>query len=196
MADRAPAPLSPLTVQSLGSGSSGNALLVEYGATAVLVDCGVGIRELGTVARHYGRALDSLDAVLVTHEHVDHIRSLGRVTDGATPVVASAGTAKMAGIRAERHVLAVPDRPVSVGALTVWTLPVRHDALDPCGFFIETPGGNLTVLTDLGCWRDNLADALRHSDLIVLEANHDLEMLHRGPYPPHLKRRVASDVGH
>ncbi|MDQ3547926.1 MAG: hypothetical protein M3439_03820, partial [Chloroflexota bacterium] len=74
--------------------------------------------------------------------------------------------------------------------------PVRHDALDPCGFFIETPGGNLTVLPDLGCWRDNLADALRHSDLIVLEANHDLEMLHRGPYPPHLKRRVASDVGH
>lgn len=185
-----------LAVQSLGSGSSGNALLVEYEATAVLVDCGVGIRDLRLPKRSAGRVLDKLDAVLVTHEHVDHIRSLHRVIGPGTPVVATVGTAAMAGVPASQHVLAAPDRPVTVGALTVWALAVKHDSVEPCGYLIETPTGNITVLTDLGSWHDSLTAALRHSDLVVLEANHDLHMLRSGPYPPHLKRRVVSDVGH
>jgi len=73
---------------------------------------------------------------------------------------------------------------------------VRHDAAEPCGSDIETSAGNVTVLTDLGCWRDHLTEALRASDLGVLEANHDLAMLRNGPYPAYLTRRVASDSGH
>jgi phosphoribosyl 1,2-cyclic phosphodiesterase len=185
-----------LEAQSLGSGSSGNALFVAYGATAVLVDCGVGYRQLAAAARGHGRRLDSLDALLLTHEHIDHVRSLPYVTAGGMPVVATHGTARMARVRPSQLTPAAADQPVTIGPLTIWALPVRHDAVEPCGYLIETPGGNLTVLTDLGSWDDGLAEAIRHSDLVVLEANHDGEMLRRGPYPPHLKRRVASAVGH
>lgn len=194
LSERAPR----LVVQSLGSGSSGNALFVEYGATAVLVDCGVGYRQLAAAARRSGRSrpLDSLDALLLTHEHIDHLRSLPYVTAGGMPVVATHGTARMARVRSSQLLPAAADQSVIIGPLTIWALPVRHDAVEPCGYLIETPGGTLTVLTDLGSWDDSLADAIRHSDLVVLEANHDGEMLRRGPYPPQLKRRVASEVGH
>lgn len=197
MTDAGPNDASPrLEVQSLGSGSSGNAFFVAHGATAVLIDCGVPYRQLAAAARRGGRHLDALDGLLLTHEHIDHVRSLPYVIAGGMPVVATPGTARMARVRSAQHVPAAADRPVIIGDLTIWALPVRHDALEPCGYLIETPSGNVTVLTDLGSWDDALVDAIRHSDLVVLEANHDEEMLRRGPYPPHLKRRVASDVGH
>ena len=185
-----------LEVQSLGSGSSGNAFFLAYGGTAVLIDCGVAYRQLAAAARRSGRQLDTLDALLLTHEHIDHVRSLPYVTAGGMPVVATPGTARMARVRASQLVPAAADQPVSIGTLTIWALPVRHDATEPCGYLIETPAGNVTILTDLGSWDESLVDAIRHSDLVVLEANHDEDMLRHGPYPPHLKRRVASDVGH
>ena len=189
-------PPSRLAVQSLGSGSSGNALLVEYGSTRVLVDCGVSFRDLAAAARRGGHSLTDLDALLLTHEHGDHIRALPYLTTRDVSVIATPGTARMARVGTSRLLPATAGQPVQIGALTIWPLLVKHDALEPCGYLIETPGGNVTVLTDLGSWDDALTSALRHSHLIVLEANHDREMLRRGPYPPHLKRRVASDVGH
>lgn len=192
------APIQPprLAVQSLGSGSSGNALLVQHGPTRILVDCGVGFRDLAAAARGGGYSLTDLDALLLTHEHGDHVRALPYLTAPDMPVIATPGTARMARVGTSRLLPATAGQSARVGALTIWPLPVKHDALEPCGYLIETPGGNVTVLTDLGSWDDAFASALRHSNLIVLEANHDREMLRRGPYPPHLKRRVASDVGH
>lgn len=196
-----PCPAAPptdqqLIVQSIGSGSSGNALLVRHGDRAVLVDCGIGIREIGHVLGGHGIRPSTLDAVLLTHEHGDHTRGLDLVLHPDTAVVATLGTAKAARIPAALHVPVTAHAPVSIGDIQCWALAVRHDAADPCGFFIETPAGNLTVLTDLGCWRDHLTEALRASDLVIVEANHDLAMLRQGPYPAHLKRRVASDTGH
>lgn len=194
-------PFSPtdrhrLTVQSVGSGSSGNALLVRYDEQAVLVDCGLGVREIGAVLRGHGVRVASLDAILLTHEHSDHIRGLERALRHDLPVIATQGTARAARIPAALHVPITAQAPVEIGALQCWALTVRHDAAEPCGYFIETPAGNVTVLTDLGCWRDHLTEALRASDLVVVEANHDLQMLRDGPYPAYLKRRVASDSGH
>lgn len=187
---------SQLTVQSIGSGSSGNALIVRAGEQTVLVDCGLGVREIGSALRAHGVRLASLDAILLTHEHSDHIRGLERALRHEIPVVATAGTHRAARVPWAAQEPVTPRAPVTVGAIDCWALSVRHDAAEPCGYFIETPAGNLTVLTDLGSWRDNLTEALRASDLVIIEANHDLAMLRNGPYPAYLKRRVASEKGH
>jgi len=183
-------------VQSLGSGSSGNAFLIEHGESSFLLDCGVGIRTIvrAMSARH--RTIADIDAVLVTHEHIDHIRTLPQVLGPEVPVVASRGTFSRTCIPDQQWLPITPAAPLEIAGASIWSLTVRHDAVEPCGFMIELPGATISILTDLGSWRTELLEPLLASNLIVLEANHDLEMLRSGPYPPHLKRRVTSDVGH
>lgn len=183
-------------VQSLGSGSSGNAFLIEHGESSFLLDCGVGIRTIQRAMRDRRRAIADLDAVLVTHEHIDHIRTLPQVLGPDIPVIASKGTFDRTRIADRQWMPITSTKGVEIGGASVWSLPVRHDAAEPCGFLVELAGVTITVLTDLGSWRDELSEPLLASDLIVLEANHDLEMLRLGPYPPHLKRRVGSATGH
>lgn len=185
-----------ISVQSLGSGSSGNAFLVQRGDHSILLDCGVGIRTIVGALRDHGRRLDQIDAILLTHEHIDHVRTLPRVLATETPVIATQGTFDMITIADDQWLPITPQRPVEVGAMTIWSLPVAHDAIEPCGFLIEMPETCITIITDLGSWHERLGGAVAASDLVVLEANHDDDMLRRGPYPAHLKRRVASAVGH
>ena len=185
-----------LTVRNLGSGSSGNALLIDAGDAVVAVDCGIGTRSLAAGLRAAGRALSDLDAVLITHEHVDHVRAVPYLVKAAVPLLATAGTARAAALPPPGLKPIRVDRPVRVKGLTVTALPVSHDASEPCGFLVEAAGGSVAVLTDLGRPDDALADPLAVADLIVLEANHDEAMLRRGPYPAHLKRRVLSATGH
>lgn len=187
---------SPLEVRSLGSGSSGNALLISAGTTLVLVDCGVGSRALEAGVRGAGHALTDVSAVLLTHEHADHSRSLPRLERAGVRVVATPGTAEAAGVSGAL-VDRIPIGPqVEVAGITVRALPVSHDAVEPCGFLIERQGVRVAVVTDLGCEDDALLEPLAGADLIVLEANHDAAMLRGGPYPLHLKRRVLSRTGH
>ncbi len=183
-------------VQSLGSGSSGNAFLIEHGGVSLLLDCGIGIRTITRALKDRGRALADLDAVLITHEHIDHIRTLPSVLGPDTPVIASQGTFGATRISDEQWLPITPSSPVQIGGASIWALSVRHDAAEPCGFMIELPTATISILTDLGSWQESLLEPLLASDLIVLEANHDAEMLGRGPYPAHLKRRVSSAVGH
>ncbi|MBA3276175.1 MAG: MBL fold metallo-hydrolase [Chloroflexia bacterium] len=185
-----------VTVQSLGSGSSGNAFLIHAAGTSLLLDCGVGIRTVTRALRERDLRLDQLDAVLVTHEHSDHIRSLSYVTGKDIPIVSTAGTRRRANIPPPQWEQISPGRPLTFGSVTVWAITVSHDAAEPCGFLVEAAGTRASVFTDLGTWHERLADPIRASDLIVLESNHDHDMLWRGPYPAHLKRRVASPVGH
>ncbi len=183
-------------VQSLGSGSSGNAFLIENGESSFLLDCGVGIRTITRAMKDRQRRIADLDAVLVTHEHIDHIRTLPQVLGTDIPVIASSGTFNLTRISDQQWLPITPSTPVEMAGASIRALPVRHDAAEPCGFLIELPSATITILTDLGSWREDLLEPLLASDLIVLEANHDLEMLRRGPYPPHLKRRVGSTIGH
>jgi len=185
-----------VSVQSLGSGSSGNAFLIQRGDRTLLLDCGVGIRTIQRVMKSFGSSPADLDGILLTHEHIDHIRTLPKVIDHGVPIIATPGTAGMADIPNDQRIEIAPDRPVEHAGFTIWPLGVRHDAVEPCGYLIETPEARITILTDLGSWQEHLAEPIAASDLIVLEANHDEEMLRRGPYPMHLKRRVASDHGH
>lgn len=185
-----------MMVQSLGSGSSGNAFLIDTSETTLLLDCGIGIRTLTRALRERALRIDDLGAVLVTHEHSDHIRSLACVTGRDVPIVSTPGTRRRAHIPPPQWEQIGPARPVTIGDVSVWAITVSHDAAEPCGYLIEAAGTRVSIFTDLGCWHQRLADPIRVSDLIVLESNHDHDMLWRGPYPAHLKRRVASAVGH
>lgn len=186
-----------VSVQSLGSGSSGNAFIVTTGDGVLLIDAGVGIRTITRALRERNIALGDIDTVLVTHEHSDHIRTLPKLVRDDTTIFATDGTAIRSAVNRDQHVRALGDTPQKIGGVTVWPLPVRHDAKEPCGFMLEMPDRTrVTMLTDIGSWQESLAEYVRASHLVILEANHDEEMLRRGPYPQHLKRRVASDVGH
>lgn len=200
MSNLAPSPFTishGTSVQSLGSGSSGNAFIVTAEEETVLIDCGIGIRGLTKAFRDRNLLLANTDAICVTHEHSDHIRTLPKVVRDDGTIFATDGTAIRSSVRGDHHIRAIRDTPQKIGGITVWPLPVHHDAQEPCGFMLELPDRTrVTILTDLGSWHDSLLEYVRASNLIILEANHDEEMLRIGPYPQYLKRRVASDVGH
>ena len=189
-------PVAPtVTVQSLGSGSSGNGFLVSSGATTLMLDCGVGIRTIQRTLKARSLSPRELDAVLITHEHTDHIRNLSCVTGSDVPIISTLGTARRGNIPPPQWERIEYDRPLTVGDVTVWSIMVSHDAAEPCGYLLELPGATVSIFTDLGTWHDRLASPIASSDLVVLESNHDVTMLQRGPYPIHLKRRVASQAG-
>ncbi len=188
--------LPGVTVQSLGSGSSGNAFLIRSGETCIMLDCGVGIRTVKRSLKEHDLLVSDLAAVLITHEHTDHIRSLSMVTGTDIPIISTLGTARRGNVPPPQWEQIDFQQPLQVGAITVWAIQVQHDAAEPCGYLLETEGTRISIFTDLGSWHDRLAAPIAASDLIVLESNHDLEMLKRGPYPAHLKSRVASNRGH
>jgi phosphoribosyl 1,2-cyclic phosphodiesterase len=188
--------VASVSVQSLGSGSSGNAFLIQSGDTCIMLDCGVGIKTINRALVDRDRRIGDLDAVLITHEHSDHIKTLDSVVGKGVPIVATAGTRRRANIPPPQWEQIVAGTPLVFGSTTVWAIMVSHDAAEPCGFLIETAGIRISVFTDLGSWHERLFDPIAASDLIVLESNHDEAMLNRGPYPAYLKRRVASPVGH
>lgn len=185
-----------LRVVNLGSGSSGNALLVEFDSERILVDAGIGARQLASGLRAAGVALEQISAVLVSHEHVDHVRAIEPVRRAGANLFCTPGTARGSGLADDQYVPISAAEAFAVGSATVAPIAVSHDAAEPCGFHIVTPGGSVTVVTDTGEAAEAFLTPMCASDLIVVEANHDERMLREGPYPAHLKRRVASKVGH
>ena len=186
----------PVRVNSLASGSSGNATLIQTGTTQLLIDAGIGPRSLATGLRQYGTAPDQLDAVAVTHEHSDHIRGLGPVVRAGVPLISTAGTASGIELNVSRRTTIQGSGSISVGDLTLTALTVSHDAREPVAYVVEHADARILLLTDLGQFDDDYLPWLETADLIILESNHDEDLLRRGPYPPHLKRRVASPLGH
>ena len=185
-----------LEVTSLGSGSCGNAFLLRTATTSLLIDCGVGMRRMAGALRGHNLALTDVDAVLISHEHGDHIRELPRFVAARTPLLSSPGTAAAVAAPRDRWHESLPARPITVGNVEVVAIPVRHDAAEPCGFLVRTPDAAVTVVTDLGIASPAAMEAIAESRLVVLEANHDETMVRNGPYPPHLQRRILSETGH
>jgi phosphoribosyl 1,2-cyclic phosphodiesterase len=183
---------------SLGSGSKGNATLVEAGDTLVLIDCGFSLRETTRRLAHLGVDPGQLDAILVTHEHSDHCSGVAALSRRhRIPVYLTHGTASSGRCEGsfEQRRFNSEDR-FEIGALEVKAVTVPHDALEPCQYRLSWRECSLGVLTDLGCITPHLVESYRACHGLVLEFNHDLPMLEAGPYPPHLKRRVGGDWGH
>ncbi len=187
-----------LRFASLGSGSRGNATLVEGGDTVVLIDCGFSLREAERRLERLGRSPDDLAAVLVTHEHGDHLQGVFPLARKyGLPVYMTPGTALSC--RPPRDVrIDTIDAQCSfaVGELDIVPVAVPHDAREPVQFRMGHGGRTLGVLTDLGSISAHVVDSYRRCDGLLLEANHDPGMLASGPYPPFLKRRVGGDWGH
>jgi phosphoribosyl 1,2-cyclic phosphodiesterase len=183
-----------------GSGSKGNATLIEHGKTRVLVDCGFSVRELERRMARLGVEGSSLSAILLTHEHNDHLGGAGALARKfKLPIWLTAGTARAAekrlGELPERHLLNC-HAGFSVGELSVQPFPVPHDAREPCQFVFSNGASRLGMLTDTGLATPHILKQLSGCDALILECNHDREMLRNGPYPPHLQQRVASALGH
>jgi len=137
-----------------------------------------------------------IDALLISHEHSDHIRELPRFVLQQTAVLSTRGSARAANVPSRLWEETRGQHPVRLADVEVVAIPVCHDAADPCGFLIRSAAGSVTVMTDLGCSSPAAVEAIAESRLVVLEANHDEAMLRRGPYPEHLQRRILSDSGH
>ncbi|WP_216662544.1 MBL fold metallo-hydrolase [Adlercreutzia sp. ZJ473] len=201
-----------LLLHVLASGSKGNAAIVEDASTGrgVLVDCGICKRDLFARAAAAGFDLARLDAILITHDHADHVKGLGVATRGlakaraaAVPPVYALGPVRAASAEIAKVEGACDVRDMRCGAsfgigpVGVHPFHTSHDAAASCGFrFEDADGDALGYVTDTGVLTDEVRDALREVRMLALESNHDERMLREGPYPWALKQRVASDRGH
>lgn len=185
---------------SLGSGSRGNALVIESGSTRVLLDCGFGIKETVRRLERLNVAPDTISAILVTHEHSDHIGGVFKFARRyAVPVWLTHGTLAAAPQRdavAPTTVLIDGHVPHALGDLEIHPFPVPHDAREPVQYVFSDGSGCLGVLTDCGSITPHVVDMLDGCDALVLECNHDVQILAESAYPPILKRRIAGRLGH
>ena len=185
---------------SLGSGSEGNGLVVEVGDTRILIDCGFRVRD--TVARlaRLGLEPESLAAILVTHEHADHAGGVAAFAARyRVPVWLTFGTLEMIGDRTTRmeSIRGFDSHDTfAIGALEVRPFPVPHDAREPVQFVVSDGARRLGVLTDIGVTTRYVEASLTGCDALVLECNHDLDMLWAGDYPKWLKERISGPFGH
>jgi phosphoribosyl 1,2-cyclic phosphodiesterase len=188
-----------LSVCVLGSGSRGNAIHVCDGTTSILVDAGFSAREIDR--RMHQRGLDParLSAILLTHEHTDHVRGVERlVRRHRLPVYLTAGTRQEA---ASLHELPeiysfACSGEFRINTLTIRPFSISHDARDPVGFTIGANGSRIGIATDLGIVTALVREHLRDCRMLLVEANHDPDMLRDGPYPWFLKQRIRSRTGH
>jgi phosphoribosyl 1,2-cyclic phosphodiesterase len=183
----------------LGSGSAGNATCIEGGGSRLLLDAGFSCRQLTDRLAAIGVAPESLDGIVVTHEHADHVRGAARFsTTHGVPIYCTPKTARAAGLDADGlPILPIEaDRPFAIGGLEVSPFPVPHDAVETIGCAVISGGARIGYATDLGHAAEAVRIGLGDCDLLILEANHDAAMLDSGPYPEMVKRRVRGRHGH
>jgi len=196
-----------VSVSVLASGSRGNSTIVESSATRLLVDAGVSCRETFKRMKAIGEDPQSLSAIVISHEHSDHVYGLLVLARKLQVPVFMTGATHQAWSRAVRDATGEPPdadrieffsagRRFQVGDIEITPFTIPHDAADPVGFTFRAEGVKVAIATDLGYMPASVCDQLRACDVLVLESNHDVEMLRVGPYPWSVKQRVMSRVGH
>lgn len=185
----------------LASGSSGNSTYISSGASAVIIDAGISYKAIAERVAAAGGDINKISGVAVTHTHSDHISSIKALLQKThAPLFASRQTAEY--LIAKNLIPSVTDCIITdsdtatFGDIELVRFNTSHDAEGSCGYRVNTKSGSCAVCTDLGIVTDEVRNAISGINTVLLEFNHDIDMLRRGPYPPHLKIRILSDLGH
>ena len=189
---------------SIASGSSGNCIYVGDDHTHILVDAGISKKRIEAGLNKIGLTVHDLSAIFVTHEHIDHIGGLGVLTRKCgAPVYATRGTIKgifntasLGKIEEERFLEIEENQCISLGDIQVDSMKISHDAAQPVAYRFFGHGKKIAVATDLGMITEENEEKLKGMDALLLEANHDVNMLQVGPYPYYLKQRILGNRGH
>lgn len=186
----------------LASGSTGNATVVSSGAATILVDAGLSGRKMEALMQERGISGSDLDAVFITHEHSDHIKGLGALARKfSLPVYANEKTwaamhRQVGELEDWQRKVLDTNAVMEIADLRIESYLISHDAAEPVGYIFESDGARLGLATDMGYMSDKVTQRLRGLDVLILEANHDIEMLRMGRYPWNIKRRILGDTGH
>lgn len=188
-----------IEVASLGSGSNGNATLVRTAETTLLLDCGFTLKETLKRLSQLGVDPSAIDAVLVTHEHGDHLKGVGPLSRKfRLPVWMTCGTYNATRDKriADLHLFHAHGHTFEIGDIRLAPFPMPHDAAEACQFIFQHDHHRVAALTDLGAPSRFVLEQVREVDLLILETNYDPDMLRSGPYPPGLQNRISSNWGH
>jgi phosphoribosyl 1,2-cyclic phosphodiesterase len=199
-----------MEIISIGSSSSGNSYIIKAAGRAIILDVGLSCKAIMAALETEGIEPDDVAAVLVTHEHVDHVKSVRAVSRKCSKAIfyASRGTIESAAafsyVPEERLIFISAGESFTIestddqggGNITITAFELSHDALEPIGYTIEADGEKLAVITDTGIIKDDTYEAISDSDQLVFEANHDVDMLMFGEYPYPVKVRIKGDKGH
>lgn len=190
-----------LQICVLASGSKGNCTYISDGTTRLLIDVGISCRRVEQELAKLGVQLQDINAILLTHEHIDHIYGLPAIQRKYhTPTYTHEKTAACVDIRMNTQLVAMQkanfDTGFRLGGITITPFRVLHDAVCPMGYTVQADGHKISYVTDLGVVTDSVRQNARGSELVVLESNHDLNMLAHGRYPAELQARIRSELGH
>ncbi|MCR5482200.1 MAG: MBL fold metallo-hydrolase [Clostridia bacterium] len=189
-----------LCLCSISSGSSGNCYLVRSATTAILVDAGISGKKVLNGISKAGTEPEEIKGLLITHEHVDHIKSVKVLTKKLPnmKVFSNAHTWEFLedAVPVERGCIFRTGEAFSIGDIEVMTFHVSHDAAEPVGYSFRSGSSQISIVTDTGCVTDEIYNEIRYADLLVLEANHEEGLVHMCRYPYQIKRRILSKLGH
>lgn len=187
---------------SLYSGSSGNSIFLSGESGKILVDAGLPGKKIDEALKSIGQNPSDIDGIFITHEHIDHVKGVGVLSRKYNiPIYANANTwsgmENSIGKIKEENIKVMDRRStLSIKDLSIKSFNIPHDAAGPVGFTVECGGKLASVATDFGIFTEEIKDNIKDSEVILLESNHDVNMLKFGPYPYNLKRRILSEVGH
>lgn len=189
---------------SIASGSSGNCIYTGTDDTHLLVDAGVSAKKIEAGLKELELEGSDIQGLLITHEHSDHIKGVGVLARRyGFPIYATQGTidqmkgmSSLGSIDEGLYHVIRPDETFSIGDVEVEPFHISHDAADPVAYRLESNGKSAAVATDMGIYNDYIVEHLKGLDVVLLEANHDIQMLQVGPYPYPLKQRILGDCGH
>lgn len=189
-----------LSFCSFSSGSSGNCYLIKSQHTAILVDAGISGRKIFEGLEKTATPRDQLTALLITHEHIDHTRSIRTIMKKEKSLKAYANAMTWEQIRGQvceeqKEIFETGDT-FPIGDIAIKTFRVSHDAAEPVGFTFSSGGKQISIVTDTGCMSDEIISEIKEADILILEANHDIDMLRVGRYPWFLKQRILGEEGH
>ena len=193
-----------MRMMPIASGSSGNCVYIGSDNTHILIDAGISRKKIEEGLNSIDLSIKDLSAIFVTHEHIDHIKGIGVISrKEGIPIYATPGTIQ--GINETSSIGDVPDGilhsigvdiPFYLNELIIKPFSISHDANEPCAYSVSSANKKISVCTDLGKYDDYIVDNLKNSDIMLVEANHDVNLLQVGSYPYYLKQRILGEKGH